>query len=155
MAPRPGINKVNLLIGLIAALVLIAAAASLIINNRKDQPPKVKQSGAIARQTATFNGQTVFKGGFAPGELDANFAAHGAEFGSETPEAYLAAAQALIARGLAGAVAVQTFTRADGALLIYDPAKNQYAAVAKDGTILVYLKPAEGYDYWLEQSEGG
>lgn len=59
--------------------------------------------------------------------------------------AYLRGAQRLIAAG----AGVQVHKRLRGDTRFYDPAGNEFAALAGDGyTILMYFRPREGVAYW-------
>jgi hypothetical protein len=78
--------------------------------------------------------------------LTSHFERHGAEFGAKTAKAYLRQAQSFVRRE-----GLDSVTRSNGDRLLYDAAKNEFAAVAKDGTIRTYFKPKRGAEYWLDQ----
>lgn len=78
--------------------------------------------------------------------LDTHFTKHGSEFGNITKEEYLKRAQDLINSPAGGNI--MTKTRANGDLLIYNKATNEFTVKASDGTIRTLFKPTDGIDYF-------
>lgn len=88
---------------------------------------------------------------FTPGRWLSHFELHGQEFGHRTAMAYLQGARRLTA----GGPGVLTHARLRGDTLFYDPAANEFAAVAADGyTILTYFRPRTGMAYWQRVTRG-
>jgi hypothetical protein len=56
--------------------------------------------------------------------------------------------------GLAGGEGIQTFVRANGDTLFYNPSTNEFAVLSKENIIRTYFKPVEGLLYWLRQTGG-
>jgi hypothetical protein len=104
---------------------------------------------AIARGIGRFLSRFVGRQ-FAPGRLMPHFQKHAPEFGYRTVAQYLRGAQQLV-RGGKG---IQTFTRANGDKLFYNPATNEFAVLSRDGIIRTYFKPTDGINYWLRQIGG-
>jgi len=71
--------------------------------------------------------------------LTEHFLKHGSEFGFKTESEYLAGAQRFI--GTEGNKGVLSTLRANGDKVIYNPKTNEFAVVAKNGTIRTYFKP--------------
>lgn len=76
------------------------------------------------------------------------FAEHGHEFGVETPEQYLALAQEV--RDRPDSRHVQEDVLPDGTRIKYERRMGAYLAYEEDLTILEFLKPAEGRQYYAE-----
>jgi len=101
---------------------------------------------AARRMVITTAGST--ERAFAPGKWLPHFEKHGAEFGYKTPIEYLRGAQRLTA----GGEGIQTFVRANGDTLFYNPSTNEFAVLSKENIIRTYFKPVEGLLYWLRQT---
>jgi RHS repeat-associated protein/uncharacterized repeat protein (TIGR02059 family) len=86
---------------------------------------------------------------FAPGRWLSHFESHGAEFGYENSVQYLKGARELVGRE-----GVETYTRANGDRLFYDPATNEFVAMRSDGVLRTYFRPKAGADYWKGQTGG-
>jgi hypothetical protein len=89
--------------------------------------------------------------GFAQGQLDKHFAKHAAEWGAGniTKTGYLKRAQSLLGRDTGGDILGHV--RANGDVLRYNAATNEFAAGAADGTIRTLFRPSDGMAYWLKQ----
>lgn len=78
----------------------------------------------------------------------AQFERNGAAFGAETVIEYAQKAADFTAHPPKGA---ETVTRANGDVLVYDPAANVFAVATADGAPRTMFKPREGAAYWQEQ----
>jgi pyocin large subunit-like protein len=110
------------------------------------------EAGQAAETVAPAADQLVQNGldfRTAEGLVD-HFTRHAAEFGYNTPEAYLQGAQNLAS----GGEGVQTFVRAGGDQLFYRAATNEFGVVSADGFLRTYFRPEAGLDYWLSQIGG-
>jgi pyocin large subunit-like protein len=76
------------------------------------------------------------------------FERNGADFGTPTAEAYLAAVTAFTARPPADA---ETVRRANGDTLIYQASTNTFAVVDGDGVPRTMFKPDDGPAYWAKE----
>lgn len=76
------------------------------------------------------------------------FERNGADFGTPTPEAYLAAITAFTARPPADA---ETVRRASGDVLIYQASTNTFAVVDAEGVPRTMFKPDDGPAYWAKE----
>jgi hypothetical protein len=76
------------------------------------------------------------------------FERNGADFGTATPEAYLAAITAFTARPPADA---ETTRRPNGDVLIYQASTNTFAVVDSDGVPRTMFKPRDGAAYWAKE----
>jgi len=78
------------------------------------------------------------------------FERNGADFGSRTPQDYLAKIQAFTTRPPAGTDRVK---RPNGDVLLYQASTNTFAVVSRDGVPKTMFKPREGAAYWAEQKD--
>ena len=78
--------------------------------------------------------------------FDAHYAKHADEFGNITKDQYLKRAQNLVNSNPGDNIL--TKTRANGDILYYNMATNEFAIKASDGTIRTYFKPVEGIEYF-------
>ncbi len=76
------------------------------------------------------------------------FERNGADFGSRSPQDYLAKIEAFTARPPAGTDRVE---RPNGDVLLYQAATNTFAVVSRDGVPKTMFKPRDGAAYWAEQ----
>jgi len=77
-----------------------------------------------------------------------HFKRDGADFGAKTEADYVAKAHAFVDHPPKDAL---TLSRSNGDTLIYDPKKNIFAVVTKDGAPRTMFKPDQGQAYWDEQ----
>ena len=78
------------------------------------------------------------------------FERNGSDFGSRTPQDYLAKVQAFTARPPAGTDRVE---RPNGDVLLYQASTNTFAVVSRDGVPKTMFKPRDGAAYWSEQKD--
>ena len=78
------------------------------------------------------------------------FERNGADFGSRTPQDYLARVEAFTARPPAGTDRVE---RPNGDVLLYQASTNTFAVVSRDGVAKTMFKPRDGVAYWAEQKD--
>ena len=78
------------------------------------------------------------------------FERNGSDFGSRTPQDYLAKVQAFTASPPAGTDRVE---RPNGDVLLYQASTNTFAVVSRDGVPKTMFKPRDGAAYWSEQKE--
>lgn len=78
----------------------------------------------------------------------ANFDRNGAEFGVTSLEAWIERVHDFVETPPRGA---QRLTRANGDVLIYDPAGNVFAVATAEGAPRTMFKPREGAAYWEQQ----
>lgn len=76
---------------------------------------------------------------------DRAFERNGEAFGAVTVDDYVEVAHRFIANPPKGA---ETLTRANGDILIYDPAGNVFAVVSREGAPRALFKPDDGAAYW-------
>ena len=76
------------------------------------------------------------------------FQRDGADFDARTLDDFVAKAHAFTASPPKDAL---TLTRSNGDKLLYDPARNIFAVVTKDGAPRTMFKPQSGKAYWDEQ----
>ena len=76
------------------------------------------------------------------------FEQNGADFGTSTPEAYLAAVTAFTTTPPADA---ETVRRGNGDLLIYQASTNTFAVIDADGVPRTMFKPDDGPAYWAKE----
>ena len=76
------------------------------------------------------------------------FQRDGADFDARTLDDFVAKAHAFTAAPPKDAL---TLTRSNGDKLLYDPARNIFAVVTKDGAPRTMFKPGSGKAYWDEQ----
>lgn len=87
---------------------------------------------------------------FAPGQLDAHYNKHRAEWsGGITKADYLAKARNLLAATPSGKVLQKV--RPNGDVLHYDQSANEFAIGAGGGTIRTLFRPSGGIRYWNKQ----
>jgi len=78
------------------------------------------------------------------------FERNGADFGSRSPQDYLARIEAFTARPPAGTDRVE---RPNGDVLLYQASTNTFAVVSRDGVAKTMFKPRDGAAYWAEQKD--
>jgi hypothetical protein len=100
--------------------------------------------GVQSARSAITAGRANFAG---PNQLMTHFEKHGAEFGAEPVDDYLSGARRLIA----GGKGIESFQRANGDTLFYNPTTNEFGALSNKGVIRTYFKPDRGLDYWMSQ----
>ncbi|MBV9948536.1 MAG: Hint domain-containing protein [Myxococcales bacterium] len=107
--------------------------------------------GSSSSSSSSSSGAaTVTPGNFQPGQLQAHFDKHKGEWPPGlTQQQYLDGARNLLSQFPGGNVL--GFTRANGDVLRYDTATNEFAVMAKDGTIRTYFRPTNGINYWNSQ----
>jgi len=112
--------------------------ASNIVDDIADDTASnvVDEAGALeGGSTAEFKSEEL---------LTNHFEKHANEFGDITKEQYLSKAQ-----NFADSIAdgnVLTNVRANGDVIIYNKAKNEFAVKTSEGIIRTYFKPAGGLD---------
>ena len=79
-----------------------------------------------------------------------HFKRDGADFDAKTEADYVAKAHAFVTKPPKG---VLTLARSNGDKLLYDPKKNIFAVVTKDGAPRTMFKPDAGQAYWDQQVE--
>jgi filamentous hemagglutinin len=87
------------------------------------------------------------------GSMENNAITHWTKHGAEFPEfpsfaQYTEAAQNFVVNPPLGA---QSFIRANGERLIYDPIGNTFAVSTAEGVPKTMFRPADGINYWLKQ----
>ncbi len=96
------------------------------------------------------NLQVYRSANFAPGQLDAHYNKHRAEWsGGITKNDYLARARNLLAATPSGNVLQKV--RKNGDVLHYDQSANEFAIGAGGGTIRTLFRPSGGISYWNKQ----
>jgi len=78
------------------------------------------------------------------------FERNGADFGSRTPQDYLARVTAFTARPPKGTDRVE---RPNGDVLLYQASTNTFAVVSRDGVPKTMFKPRNGAAYWAQQKD--
>ena len=84
---------------------------------------------------------------FAPGQLEAHYAKHGAQFGSITMEQYLQQARALLNSSPGNDVQVKT--RDNGDFMYFRVSTGEFAVMTRRGRIRTYFKT--NIHYWMRQ----
>jgi pyocin large subunit-like protein len=79
-----------------------------------------------------------------------SFDRNGEAFGAKSLDDFIRKARAFVEHPPAG---VQTFTRANGDRLFYDPKGNIFAVANKDGAPRTMFKPDDGAAYWDQQKD--
>jgi pyocin large subunit-like protein len=129
-------RKINLRFFLITLISICALSCS----NQPTAPSAVSE-------TNTGSTTNVKAGDFAPGELEAHYAKHGAQFGDITKEQYLENARALL--NAASGQDVLEKTRSNGDVLHYRISTTEFAVMTREGRIRTYFKA--DYKYWMRQ----
>jgi pyocin large subunit-like protein len=89
-------------------------------------------------------------GNFAPGEEADHFAKHAGEWPSGMmQQQYVGGARQLLSVPVGGNILKKT--RANGDVLPYNAATNEFGAMAGDGTIRTFFRPTESLEYWNGQ----
>ncbi len=111
-------------------------------------------NGALAQTApATTSGITRPTIGFRTHRnLEEHFAKHGAEFGGETIEQYLAMAQALRDAPVGGDVE-EIVRPSDGVVSRFDRKSGAFMAFDGDGTIRTFFRPNDGESYFRRQAK--
>lgn len=78
------------------------------------------------------------------------FERNGEVFEARTLEQFVKKAHAFVEHPPAG---TETFTRANGDTLFYDPKGNVFAVASKEGAPRTMFKPDDGQVYWAQQKE--
>jgi pyocin large subunit-like protein len=78
------------------------------------------------------------------------FTRDGAAFGATSVDDFVAKAHAFVDAPKAG---TQTLTRTNGDKLLYDPKRNIFAVVSREGAPRTMFKPDEGAAYWDQQKQ--
>jgi pyocin large subunit-like protein len=79
-----------------------------------------------------------------------HFKRDGADFGAASVADYVAKAHAFVSKPPKD---VLTLTRDNGDRLLYDPKRNIFAVVTKDGAPRTMFKPDQGQAYWDQQQQ--
>jgi RHS repeat-associated protein len=92
--------------------------------------------------------------GFAEGQLGKHFSKHAAEWGAGniTKAGYLKRAQSLLGKDVGGDILGAV--RANGDVLRYNAATNEFAVGAANGTIRTLFRPSGGMSYWQSVTSG-
>jgi len=85
-------------------------------------------------------------------QLADHFARHGADVGANTPEAYVALAQAL-RDAPAGGDVLEIVRPVDGVISRFDRRSGAFGAFDRDGTIRTFFKPEDGEAYFRRQAK--
>jgi hypothetical protein len=113
------------------------AGASAV--DRRDDPVKLVDGkpmwSASRRYSAEESAQRAFE-------------RNGEAFDARTLDQFVRKAHAFVEHPPAG---TETFTRANGDTLFYDPKGNVFAVASKDGAPRTMFKPDEGAAYWAQQ----
>ncbi|MDD5194812.1 MAG: hypothetical protein PHQ96_03940 [Candidatus Omnitrophica bacterium] len=121
-------------------LVVLVALFTLSCSNQPATP-------AAASEANAGYAANVKAGDFVPGELEAHYVKHGAEFGAITKEQYLQSARALL--NAAPGQDVLEKTRSNGDILHYRISTGEFAVMTARGRIRTYFKA--DYKYWMRQ----
>ena len=78
------------------------------------------------------------------------YAHHGAEIGAKSYADFLAMAHGFIHAPPKG---VQTLKRRNGDTLFYDPRRNIFAVMTRQGAPRILFRPRDGADYWEQQKD--
>lgn len=84
----------------------------------------------------------------ADAKAQALFERNGADFGAASAEDYLTKVKTFVDSPPSGTDRAE---RPNGDVLLYHPASNTFAVVARNGTVRTMFKPREGAAYWAEQ----
>lgn len=109
------------------------------IDHRKDPVPTVEGKplwAANRRYTAEENAEYQFQH-------------RGADFDAKSVQDYVTKVHAFVD---APPERVKTFVRRNGDKLLYDPKRNIFAVVTKDGAPRTMFKPQDGAAYWTQQT---
>jgi len=109
------------------------------------------QNDARREPVALVNGKPMWAANrrhTAQENADYQFQRDGADFDAHTLDDFVAKAHAFTASPPKDAL---TLTRSNGDKLLYDPARNIFAVVTKDGAPRTMFKPQSGKAYWDEQ----
>ena len=102
--------------------------------------------------TCSFSIGGVTSGPYDWGNLETlldHFGRHGPDFGSQTPEEYAQQASSFLEQMVRnGEIKIDP---EDGAIRVYDPETNTFAAYNPNGTSRTIFKPDEGQSYWDTQ----
>lgn len=132
--------------GLLGVVISTLALLALVLASRSTIASVHDTPAARALPAARYAAK-----GFAQGQLDKHFAKHAAEWGTGniTKTGYLKRAQDLLGRDVGSDILGHV--RANGDVLRYNAATNEFAAGAADGTIRTLFRPSDGMAYWLKQ----
>jgi pyocin large subunit-like protein len=104
-------------------------------------------ASSTAQETRSVSVARVQAQDFAPGQLEAHFAKHGAQFGAITINQYLSQARDLL-DAPAGKDILEK-TRANGDILHYRASTGEFAVMTATGRIRTYFKA--DLRYWMRQ----
>lgn len=129
----------------------VPPAMPLMLKESADDVKQIAGSGKVSSETAKNNrNEAAVHAGFKSQKLlDDHFKKHAGEFGSITQSQYLAAAQNLLNSKPGGNILSKT--RANGDVILYNKATNEFGVKTVDGTIRTYFKPSDGINYFNRQ----
>ena len=129
----------------------VPPAMPLTPKESADEVKQIAGSGKVSSETAKNNGnEAAVHAGFRSQKLlDDHFKKHAGEFGNITQSQYLAAAQNLLNSKPGGDILSKT--RANGDVILYNKATNEFGVKTVDGTIRTYFKPSDGINYFNRQ----
>lgn len=154
---------------LTSSFLIVAGVAALGLSacDNGASAVETRDRAAVAEDAKPANGGSGAEAAKAPGAtpaakpaLTANrretvdakvqrlFERNGADFGTSTAEAYLAAITAFTSQPPADA---ETVRRANGDVLIYQASTNTFAVVDADGVPRTMFKPDDGPAYWAKE----
>jgi|SRR6185312_1958437 len=126
--------------------------------SERDDSQTATRTVAVSAPVPTIDGTPIWaanKRHTAQENADYQFKRDGADFGASTEQQFIQKAHDFTSRPPKG---VLTLTRSNGDKLLYDPAQNIFAVVAKDGAPRAMFHPQSGRAYWdqqvARQSEG-
>ncbi len=89
--------------------------------------------------------------GFNKSTLDDHFAKHGEQMGASTKDAY--AAKAVSFANTVDRKHNVSFVDSKGSTHKFNSKTGEYAVITKEGVVITYFKPKEGYDYYKKQKK--
>ncbi|HEY3888363.1 MAG TPA: hypothetical protein VGL73_07305 [Caulobacteraceae bacterium] len=137
--------------GAAAADTTVAADNGHSVLNARDSSDSADRDDARREPVALVDGKPMWAANrrhTAQENANYQFQRDGADFGAHTLDEFVAKAHAFTSAPPKGAL---TLTRSNGDKLLYDPARNIFAVVTKDGAPRTMFKPAAGKAYWDQQ----
>lgn len=126
------------IIALLVLLALIIAAIALIGGKKDDKTGDAAQIAEASQAGYTFRYDDY---------LQEHYQKHGIAMGFDSPEEYLAAANAVIANP----DALTKTEKEDGDMVYYVKKTNEFVVFSTDGYIRTYFNPRDGIDYFNRQ----
>jgi hypothetical protein len=130
-----------------------------VLNGRDSSGGGADRGDAQREPVALVNGKPMWAANrrhTAQENANYQFQRDGADFDAHTLDDFVAKAHAFTASPPKDAL---TLTRSNGDKLLYDPARNIFAVVSKDGAPRTMFKPQAGKAYWdqqvARQADGG